>query len=69
MARFKKVHTPAYVSAYRPGIDRTPPWVKNLKVAKRLLSSCRPGDWLVREGPAVVKISKADFAKFYVHDV
>ena len=71
MARFKKVHTPAYVSAYRPGIDRTPPWVKQLKVTKRFLKFCKPGDWLVRDitnVEHVTRYTKAEFSALYVHD-
>ena len=68
MARFKKVHAPAYVSAYRPGIDQTPPWSKSPNVTKKMLKACNPGDWLVCDDKFFIRYDKADFAKKFVHD-
>ena len=69
MARFEKIHTPIFVSAYRPGIDRTPPWAA--KATKKLVKECKPGDWLVNEyhSKVGIRVAKADFSKMYRHDV
>lgn len=69
MARFERIHTPVFVSAFRPGLDRTPPWAK--KVGVRLMKSVPPSGWLVKEHnrkDGLVAYSKADFAKHYRHD-
>ena len=68
MARFLKIVAPVHVSAFRPGIDRQPPWAG--KIAKTLQKSCKSGDWLVKQGnsnTAVTIVTKADMGKKYRH--
>ena len=68
MARFEKIHTPIFVSAYRPGIDRTPPWAKSLPAKGKVMKPVKPGDWLVKENNSktgIVRVAKADFMKLY----